>query len=91
MSIGVGLGEKMRLFDDTRPEAEKVYIDLMNQAPIWKKVGAIDGLYLTAFSMLRTSICRRYPGINPVEIRTKMAEILLGEEYGRRLYGAKTA
>lgn len=76
----------MKLFDDTGPEAERVYIELMSQTPVWKKVRIIDDLYLTAVSIVTSSIRRRYPGINQSESKKRIAEIFLGKNISWRIY-----
>lgn len=67
----------MKLFEDTNPEAEKFYIHLMSQAPIWKKVQIIDQLYLLAVSMARAGIYRRNPNATPEEVNKELAAIFL--------------
>jgi hypothetical protein len=46
---------------DTRPEAERVQIALLQQAPTWRKLELADGLnrmrYMLASAFLKWSVC----------------------------------
>lgn len=77
----------MKLFDDTPPEAGKVYVRLLSQAPAWKKMEIVNQLYLTAVSMARAGIRRRHPDADEDEIRRRLARMFLGEELARKVYG----
>ena len=76
----------MKLFEDTNPEAEHVYINLMSIAPSWKKISVIDHLYLTSVSMVRLSVLRKYPNVNNVKLRNETAKLILGEDVSKKIY-----
>jgi hypothetical protein len=75
------------LFPDTHPEAEKVLIELLQKAPTWRKMEMVDQLNqavrLLALSGLRSS----YPNDTPEQLRRRLADLLLGAELARKVYG----
>lgn len=77
----------MKLFEDTHPEIEKIYIKLIGQLPVWKRVRIIDQLYITAFSMVRMSIRRKYPNISAMELKNESAKLFLGDNLSKKIYG----
>jgi hypothetical protein len=72
---------------DTHPEARRVQIELMRQAPPWRKMELLGQLNhmarLFALSGLRT----RYPHASEREIRRRLADLILGEELAAEVYG----
>ena len=72
---------------DTTPEAHRVHIELMRRAPAWRKIELAVELYeslkLVALAGLRT----RHPGAPELEIRRRLADVLLGAELAERAYG----
>lgn len=81
----------MRIFDDTGAEVERVYIKLMSQLPVWKKIKIIDDLYLTGVSMATSSVHRQYSGINQSDVKKKVAEMFLGKDLSRKIYDVNAA
>ena len=72
---------------DTHPEARRVQIELMCQAPPWRKMELLGQLNhmakLFALSGLRT----RHPHASEREIRRRLADLILGEELAAEVYG----
>jgi hypothetical protein len=72
---------------DTHPDAKRVQIELMRQAPPWRKMELLGQLNhmakLFALSGLRT----RHPHASEGEIRRRLADLVLGQELAARVYG----
>jgi hypothetical protein len=77
----------MSLFDDTHPDAERVYLRLLSQAPVWRKMEIVDQLYAMAVSLGRAGIRRRHPQADDEEVRLRLARLLLGNDLATRVYG----
>jgi len=72
---------------DTSPAAERLQIELMRQAPSWRKaylVGQMtEAVRLLALSGLR----KRHPQATPDQLRRMLAEQWLGPDLAARVYG----
>jgi hypothetical protein len=79
------------LFPDTRPEAEAVLIDLLRNAPSWRKLEMIDQLNQSVKLLAYTGLKDRYPDENETQLRRRLAGLLLGEELARKAYGSLPA
>lgn len=75
------------LFPDTHPDAEAVLIDLLRQAPSWRKLEMIDQLNQTVKLLVLTGLRQRFPNDNEELLRRRLADILLGEELALKAYG----
>jgi hypothetical protein len=75
------------LFPDTRPEAEAVLIDLLRQAPSWRKLEMVAQMNETVKTMMLSGLKRRYPQDPPVLLHRRLADLLLGSELASRVYG----
>ncbi len=73
--------------NDNLPETERVHIELMRQAPAWRKLQVMDqmnqSLRLLAMSGLRS----RYPSASEERLRRLLADLLLGPQLAKRVYG----
>ena len=79
---------KHRLFDDTAPEAEEVLIQLLRQAPPWRKMEMVGELHATVKFLATEGIRRRHPNATEKEVKRRLADILLGEELAQKAYGS---
>ena len=75
------------LFSDTRPEAEAVLIELLRQAPPWRKLRMVGQLNQTVRTLALSGLRQRYPEAAPQELRRRLADLLLGPELAARVYG----
>ena len=75
------------LFPDTRPEAEQVLIDLLRQAPTWRKLEMVDQMNQAVRTLALSGLRQRYPRSTPEELRRRLADLLLGPELAARVYG----
>jgi hypothetical protein len=77
----------MTLYTDTRPEAERVQIELLRRAPAWRKLQMVDQLNQSARALALSGLRQRYPRATPVELRRRLADLVLGAELAARVYG----
>ena len=75
------------LFSDTRPEAEQVQINLLRQAPPWRKLEMLGQLNQAARTLALSGLLRRHPLASPQELRRRLADLLLGPALAYRVYG----
>ena len=75
------------LFPDTRPEAEAVLIELLRQAPPWRKVHMVAQMNQTVRTLALTGLRRRHPHATSQELRRRLADMLLGPELAAQVYG----
>ena len=74
-------------FTDTRPEAEAVLIQLTRQAPPWRKFQMMGQLNKTARTLMLTGLRDRYPQASETELRRRLADLILGVELAKAVYG----
>lgn len=75
------------LFPDTRPEAEKVQIELLRQAPIWRKLEMVGQINETVRIMALSGLRWRYPEDTVERLQRRLADLLLGKEMAEKVYG----
>jgi hypothetical protein len=65
---------------DTRPEAEAVLIDLLRQAPPWRKIRMMEQLNQQMRALSLAGVRARHPQADETEVRRRLADLLLGPE-----------
>jgi hypothetical protein len=75
-------------YSDTHPKMEALQIELLRQAPAWRKMEMLNSLNTAARELALAGLRRRYPEASPQELRRRLADILLGEDLARKVYGA---
>lgn len=75
------------LYSDTHPKMEALQIELIRRMPPWKKISMIDGLNETVKALAVSGIKERHPEAPPEQIRFLLAELMLGAELARKVYG----
>lgn len=75
------------LFPDTHPEAEKVLIDLLRQAPAWHKLRMVGEMNAAVRQLALSGLRSRYPDDPPERLRRRLADLLLGPELALKVYG----
>lgn len=75
------------LFPDTSPEAEAMLIDLLRQAPAWRKLALVDDLNQAVRTLALSGLRQRHPHASEAELRRRLADILLGPELAEKAYG----
>jgi len=72
---------------DTSPEAERVLLDLLRQAPAWRKLRMVEDTNQSVKDLLTAGLCHRFPQDPPEVLRRRLAEIWLGPELSAAAYG----
>ena len=75
------------LFSDTRPEMEALQIQGWRQASPTRKMHMLAQLNAAARLLALTGLRSRYPLASEVELRRRLADLLLGERLARKVYG----
>ena len=75
------------LFPDTTPEAERVLIDLLRQAPPWRKLEMVGQLNQAVRTLALSGLRQRHPQATQEELRRRLADLLLGPALAAQVYG----
>ncbi len=75
------------VYEDTRPEIERLQIEKMRQAPAWRKPAMVDRLNDTVRAPALSGLRRRNPPASSEALHRMLADLLLGEEPAARVYG----
>jgi hypothetical protein len=74
-------------YSDTHPKMEALQIKLLREAPAWRKMEMLVSLNASAQELALAGLRRRYPDASPGELRRRLADILLGQDLARKVYG----
>ena len=74
-------------YSDTHPEMEALQIQLLRQAPPWRKMEMLVSLNAAARELALAGLHRRYPDASQAWLRRRLADILLGEDLALKVYG----
>jgi hypothetical protein len=72
---------------DTSPEAERVLIELLRQAPAWRKLGMVEDTNRSLKDLLMADLRHRFPQDSPALLRRRLADLWLGPELSAAAYG----
>jgi hypothetical protein len=72
------------LVTDTSPEAERVRMGLLRQAPIWRKLQLVDGLNQALHVLARGAILRLDASVSEADLQGRLAERRLGPALAAR-------
>ncbi len=75
------------LFPDTHPEAERVLLELLRQAPPWRKIEMLGQMNETAKTLALNGLRQRHPQDSPQKLRRRLADLLLGPKLAEKVYG----
>jgi len=75
------------LSPDTRPEAEHVQLEMLRQAPAWRKLQMVGEMHQALCQLALSGLRQRYPHASEGELRRRLADLLLGPELAARVYG----
>jgi hypothetical protein len=74
-------------YTDTHPKMEALQIKLLRETPSWRKMEMLVSLNASARELAVAGLRRRYPKASPDELRRRLADLLLGEDLARKVYG----
>ncbi len=72
---------------DTSPEAERVLIELLRQAPGWRRLQLADRMSSTVRGFSLAGLRARHPTATEAELRRRFADLHLGSELAAKIYG----
>ncbi len=75
------------VLSDTRPEAERVQLMLLRQAPAWRKLEMLGQLNRAARTLALSGLRERHPQADLQELHRRLADLLLGETIALQIYG----
>ncbi|HET9589914.1 MAG TPA: hypothetical protein VFO91_14105 [Anaerolineales bacterium] len=75
------------LYSDTHPKVEALQIELWRQASPTRKMHMLAQLNASARMLALAGLRSRYPNATETELRRRLADLLLGEELARKVYG----
>ena len=76
-----------RLFPDTHPRIEALQIELLRNAPAWRKLEMVGQMNAAVRQMALCGLKMRYPDEPPEKLRRRLADLLLGKELAQKVYG----
>ena len=74
-------------YDDTGPQAEHVLLELMRNAPEWRRIEIMCGMIESLRQLVFSGVRERHPEASEAEVHRRAADILLGPELARQAYG----
>lgn len=72
---------------DTLPEMEALQFQLLRAVPAWRKLAMLGQLNASAHLLALAGLRQRHPQASQVELRRRLAGLLLGEDLARKVYG----
>jgi hypothetical protein len=76
------------LSPDTNAEAERVQIELLRQAPAWRKLALVGQLNQAVRLLALEGLRQRYPHAALPELERLLADMWLGPDLAAQVYGA---
>jgi hypothetical protein len=74
---------------DTPAEADKVLVDMLRQAPVWRKLQMMSQLNDMARNLAMSGLHGLYPDASERELRRLLADRFLGAELAAKVYGPR--
>lgn len=78
------------MLSDTHPKIEALQLQLLRQAPAWRKANMLGQMYETVKQLAYQGLRKRQPNLSEIEIRRCLADLLLGDELAHQVYGPLT-
>ena len=75
------------LSSDTHPKMEALQIQLLRQATPTRKMKMLAQLNASARTLALMGLRSRFPQASQAELQRRLADLLLGEELARKVYG----
>ena len=72
---------------DTSPAAERLQIELMRQAPSWRKAYLVGQMTESVRVLALSGLRKRHPQATPDQLWRMLAELWLGPDLAARVYG----
>lgn len=78
----------METLSDTRPEIAALQYRLLRQASPARKLAMVGEINQTVKTLALSGLRSRYPKDSPEMLRRRLADLILGPELARRVYGS---
>ena len=75
---------------DTNPAIRAIQIDLMRNAPAWRKIELLGQMNQTVKTLAESGLSARYPEDSEEILRRRLADLVLGAELAKKVYGPST-
>ena len=75
------------MLSDTHSQIEAYQLQLLRQAPPWRKAHMLGQMYQTVKQLAYQGLRQRHPEASEAELRRRLAGILLGDELAEQVYG----
>lgn len=75
------------LSSDTHPKMEALQVQFWREASPARKMQVLAQLNASAHTLALAGLRSRYPQADEAELRRRLADLLLGEELARKVYG----
>jgi hypothetical protein len=74
-------------YSDTHPKMEALQTQLLRQASPTRKMNMLAQLNSSVRMLALTGLRSQYPQASEAELHRKLADLLLGEDLARKVYG----
>jgi hypothetical protein len=75
------------MISDTHPDIERLQLDLLRQAPAWRKAQMLGEMYASMKQLALSGLRSRHPEASQMELQRRLADLLLGADLAERVYG----
>jgi hypothetical protein len=75
------------ILSDTRPEVTAIQLNLLRQASPARKLVMLGQMNQTVKVLALAGLRSRYPGESSVQLRRRLADLILGPELACKVYG----
>ena len=75
------------MISDTHPKIEAFQIQLLREAPSWRKANMLGQMFQTMKELAYQGLRQRHPDAGENELRRRLAGVILGEELAEQVYG----
>jgi hypothetical protein len=72
---------------DTSAEAERIMIELLRKAPVWRRLQLADSMSRATRLLVMSGVRQRFPQADEDELRRRFADLYLGPELAEKAFG----
>jgi hypothetical protein len=74
-------------YSDTHPDMEDLQVKLLREVPAWRKMEMLVSLNASVHELAKAGLRKRFPLAGESEIRRRLADLILGAELAKKVYG----
>ena len=75
------------MVSDTHTRIEILQLELLRQTPPWRKAQMLGQMYQTVKQLALCGLRERHPNATEAELRRRLADLMLGPELAKQVYG----